>query len=153
MAGFLLFPRLAQRLRPQVLLIIAYGVLGFAVALNLVLSWQLPPGLYNVIPLFVYSIGVALAMPPLIARALEPFRSRSGIASSCHSFLQFAVTGVAAGVLAPVLWGSMWTLALGSGCLSATGAIALWWELRFGAADSIRAPEGPKQQGRIVEQG
>ena len=146
MTGFLLFPRLAHRLRPQSVLAIAYGILGIAVALNLGLSWNTSPGVHNVAPLFVYAIGLALAMPVLIGQALDPFSVHSGVASSCHSFLQFAATGVVAGALVPLLWGSVWTLALGSGGLAAVGAFALWWEFRSradGPPSASSRAEGP----------
>jgi DHA1 family bicyclomycin/chloramphenicol resistance-like MFS transporter len=129
-AGSLLFPALAVRLRQKAVLAAAYAVLGLATVLNLALSWQLPPGLHNVIPIFVYAAGLALAMPILVARALDPFGDRSGVASSCHTFLQFAVTGVIAGALAPLLWGSVWALAVGATVLTAVGAAILWWEWR-----------------------
>lgn len=126
--GFLLFPRIVRRASAYAPLRLAYAILGLGVALNLILSGSLPPGLHNLVPLLVLAFGVALAMPGLVGMALDPFGERAGVASSCHSFLQFAATAAVAGLLAPLLWGSMGTLALGSACLTATGAIALWRE-------------------------
>ena len=128
LAGFWIFAIVARRLGTAAMLAIAYGVLGLAVALNLALSWLLPPGLLLVAPLFVYSIGMALALPLLVDRALAPVRERAGVASSCQTFLQFAMMGLAAGLLAPLLWDSAVTLALGTGGLTALGALFLLWE-------------------------
>ena len=127
-AGFLLFPRVARRGTGHAPLRLAYAILGAGTALNLALAGWFPPGPHHLLPLFVLAVGVALAMPALIGRALDPFGERAGVASSCHSFLQFAATAAVAGLLAPLLWGSMGKLALGSACLVATGALALWWE-------------------------
>ena len=138
-AGFLLFPRIARRNAPRGPLAIAYAILALAVVLNLALSVTLPPGLHNVVPLFLQAVGVALAMPALIGMALDPYGERAGVASSCHSFLQFAATAAVAGLLAPLLWGSMATLALGSACLTAVGAAAL---ARERACRTAAAPRG-----------
>lgn len=149
LAGFWVFAIVVRRLGTAAMLAIAYGVLGLAVVLNLLLSWFLPPGLLLVAPLFVYSIGMALALPLLVDRALAPVRERAGIASSCQTFLQFAAMGLAAGVLAPLLWDSATSLALGTGGLTALGALSLLWErhARSRAATENRplggASEGP----------
>jgi MFS transporter, DHA1 family, multidrug resistance protein len=127
-AGFVLFPRIARHASVHMPLRLAYAILGVGVASSLILSRMLPPGLHNLVPLFVQAFGVALAMPALIGMALDPFGERAGVASSCHSFLQFGATAAVAGLLAPLVWGSMWTMALGSACLTATGALSLWWE-------------------------
>jgi DHA1 family bicyclomycin/chloramphenicol resistance-like MFS transporter len=65
-----------------------------------------------------------------VGRALEPLGNRSGVASSCQAFMQFAMMAVAAGLLVPLLWDSLLKLALGTGVLTAIGAIALAAERR-----------------------
>lgn len=137
LAGFLMFPRLVRRLGTRPMLASAYAVLGISVTLNLALSWLLPPGLFLLAPLFVYSLGMALALPLLLERALEPVRERAGVASSLQTFLQFAMMGLAAGLLAPLLWDSAILLALGTAGLTALGALFLLWE---GHARSSAAP-------------
>ena len=128
LAGFWIFPRVVRRLAAAPALALAYGILGLAVVFNLAVCWLLPPGLFHLVPLFVYSAGMALALPLLVDRALVRLRSRTGVASSCQTFLQFAMMGVAAGLLAPLLWDSALMLALGTGCLTALGALSLLWE-------------------------
>lgn len=128
LAGFLSFPLIARRWYVRGALVTAYAVLAFAIALNLALCWWVTPGLIHILPLGFYSIGLALALPTLVGRALEPLGERSGVAASCQTFLQFAMMAVAAGLLVPMLWDSLMKLALGTGALTALGAVGLFLE-------------------------
>jgi len=130
LVGFLAFPRIARRWREAGALGTAYGVLALAITVNLALGWLAPASLIHVLPLFLYSVGLALALPTLVGRALEPLGNRSGIASSCQTFMQFAMMAVAAGLLVPLLWDSLLKLAIGTGLITAVGAIALVAERR-----------------------
>jgi MFS transporter, DHA1 family, multidrug resistance protein len=130
-SGFVLFPRLARHHQGASVLGIAYRILGAAIALNLTVSWLLPPGLFHTLPLFIYSLGMALALPILLDWALTPVHEHAGVAASVQTFLQFAVMAIGAGVLAPLLWGSLFTLALGTGVITAIGAWCLFRERQF----------------------
>jgi len=130
-SGFILFPRLAKRLPGAGILAIAYRILGAAVAFNLAVCWLLPPGVIHTVPLFIYSIGMALALPVLLDWALTPVNEHAGVAASCQTFLQFAVMAFGAGVLAPLLWDSLFALALGTGVITAIGAWCLFRERQF----------------------
>ncbi len=129
-AGFLAFPRLLKRRQAGGTLKLAYLVLGAAVLFNLMASYLFPTALINIAPLFIYSFGLALALPLLIAGALEPLRRHGGVAASCQTFLQFAMIALAAGVLAPWLWDSLFALAIGTGCLTLLGGISALLEQR-----------------------
>ncbi|MNR02790.1 hypothetical protein D3C85_1186570 [compost metagenome] len=52
------------------------------------------------------------------------------MAASCQTFLQLAMTAVAAGLLAPLLWDSLLSLALGIGILTLVGGLAVLLEKR-----------------------
>jgi DHA1 family bicyclomycin/chloramphenicol resistance-like MFS transporter len=130
-SGFVRFPKLARRLSGAALLGRAYRILAVAVALNLALCGLLPAGPLQVLPLFVFSYGMALALPILIDRALAPVHEHAGVAASCQTFMQFAVMAVGAGVLAPLLWDSLFLLALGTGTLTAIGAGCVLHETRL----------------------
>jgi DHA1 family bicyclomycin/chloramphenicol resistance-like MFS transporter len=73
---------------------------------------------------------MSLAMPCLTLLALDPFPEQRGLAASCQTFLQSSFNTVAAGLLAPALWGSTLTLALGMGGLMLLGALAAWGHQR-----------------------
>ena len=128
LAGFLLFPLIARRWYVAGALATAYAVLAFSIVINVALCWFVPPGLIHILPLCLYSVGLALALPTLVGRALEPLGERSGVAASCQTFLQFAMMAVAAGLLVPMLWDSLMKLALGTGALTALGATGLFLE-------------------------
>ena len=127
-SGFVLFPRLARRLQGAEILRIAYRILGTAVVLNLAVCGLLPPGLIQTVPLCIYSLGMALALPILLDWALTPVHEHAGVAASCQTFMQFAVMAFGAGVLAPLLWDSLFSLALGTGVITAIGAWCLFRE-------------------------
>jgi len=123
--------RLAGKLTPLQCIGRGYLVMAAAVLLNLTISHTLPPGVpWSVLPLFVYTTGMALAMSALTILALDPFASERGLAASCQTFLQSATNGLVAGLIVPLLWGSTQTLALGMGGFALLGAgataVYLW---------------------------
>lgn len=109
-----------------------YLLMGTAAALNLGLCLTLPPGLpWSVAPIFVYTVGMALAMPSLTLLALDPYPEKRGLAASCQTFLQSGFNALAAGVLAPLLWGSTLTLAAGMATFMLLGGAAAWAQRRL----------------------
>ncbi|MCY1539126.1 hypothetical protein D9M68_746980 [compost metagenome] len=129
-AGFLLFPRLLCRRQASGILAAAYLILSTSAALNLAAAWAWPAGMIHLAPLFTYSFGLAIALPILVSGALEPLRQSAGVAASCQTFLQLAMTAVAAGLIAPLLWDSLLSLALGIGGLTLVGGLAVLLERR-----------------------
>ncbi len=125
MSGSWCSGRLAGRLSPGRTIAVGYLVMGCAASLNLALNLSLPPGLpWSVAPLFVYTLGMSLAMPNLTLFALDPFPAQRGLAASCQTFFQSGFNGVAAALIAPALWGSTLHLALGMAALLAIGGLA-----------------------------
>lgn len=123
--GFLAFPKLIRRMPGCTLLAVAYRILGASALVNIALAGLLPARVVDVVPLLAYSFGLALALPILISEAIEPLRENAGIASSLQTFLQFAMIALAAGVIAPQLWDSLFALAVGTGTLTFIGALAI----------------------------
>lgn len=119
--------RLAGKRSPGWTIALGYGVMGSAALINLTLNLTLPPGLpWSVAPLFVYTVGMSLAMPNLTLFALDPFANKRGLAASCQTFFQSGFNGLSAALIAPLLWGSTLNLALGMvGLLTAGGLAAL----------------------------
>lgn len=131
MSGSWIAGRLAGKLSLERTILAGYLVMGCAAAFNLGLNLALPPGLpWSVAPLFVYTLGMSLAMPCLTLLALDPFPEQRGLAASCQTFLQSGFNAVAAGLLAPLLWGSTLTLALGMGALMLAGGAVAWLHAR-----------------------
>lgn len=122
MAGSWISGRLAGRLSPHATVLRGYALMGLGTALNLAVSFGLPPGLpWSVAHLLVYNLGMAMAMPCLTLLALDLFPRQRGLAASCQTFLQSLMNTVAAALLAPLLWGSPRHLAVGSALLLALG--------------------------------
>jgi DHA1 family bicyclomycin/chloramphenicol resistance-like MFS transporter len=127
MSGSWLSGRLAGKLSLPRTIASAYLVMGAAALLNIGLNLALPPSLpLSVAPIFIYVFGMAMAMPCLTLIALDPYPEQRGLAASCQTFLQSGFNALAAGVIAPALWGSTLTLAFGMGGLLLLGGISAW---------------------------
>ena len=123
--GSWLSGRLAGRVSLPRTIGLGYAVMGTAAAINLTVNLALPPGLpWSVAPIFVYTMGMSLAMPCLTIFALDPFPAQRGLAASCQTFFQSSFNGLVAALIAPALWGSTLTLALGMAGLMLTGGLA-----------------------------
>ncbi|MDD2885514.1 MAG: multidrug effflux MFS transporter [Dechloromonas sp.] len=117
--------RLAGKITAQRTIAIGYSVMASAALANLLLNLATASSLpWSVVPLFVYTYGMSLAMPNLTIFALDPFPAQRGLAASCQTFFQSGCNGLAAALLAPALWGSTLTLALGMAGLLAIGGLA-----------------------------
>ena len=125
MGGSWLSGRLAGKISPSRTILFGYVVMGSAAGFNLVLNLTLPPGLpWSIMPVFVYTTGMSLAMPSLTLFALDPFPAQRGLAASCQTFFQSGFNGLAAALIAPALWGSTLTMAFGMAGLLLAGGIA-----------------------------
>ena len=124
--------RLAGRLSPPRTIALGCGLMLAAAAANLAVSTWLTPGLpQSVIPVMLYTFGMAIAMPSLTLLALDHFPTHRGLASSCQSFLQMLFSSLTAGVVAPALWSSVVGLAVGmvGNLLLGLASFGLWWAL------------------------
>ena len=125
MAGSWTSGRLAGKLSLNRSIALGYGIMSAAALSNLLLNLGATPALpWAVAPLFVYTFGMSLAMPCLTIFALDPFPAQRGLAASCQTFLQSGFNGLAAALIAPMLWGSTRSLALGMGGLMLAGGLA-----------------------------
>jgi DHA1 family bicyclomycin/chloramphenicol resistance-like MFS transporter len=124
-SGSWLAGKLAGKISIKRTLITAYLIMGTAGLFNLSLNLALPPALpWSVMPLFIYTFGMSLAMPSLTLMALDPFAGERGLAASCQTFFQSGFNSLAAALIAPALWGSTITMALGMVSLMSLGALA-----------------------------
>jgi DHA1 family bicyclomycin/chloramphenicol resistance-like MFS transporter len=88
-------------------LALAYGIMALASTSNAVFHLFQSPALpWSVLPLAVYVLGSALAMPSLTLMALDLFPHRRGLASSCQGFVQTTGNAVVTAAIAPILWGT-----------------------------------------------
>ncbi len=128
-AGSMLSGRVAGRWSPRATIVTGFVIMFAASVLNIGHALWWAPGLpASVLPIMLFNVGMALAMPSLTLLALDLFPDRRGLASSCQSFLQVGVNAVSAGLVVPLLWGSVLSLAAGMASFAAAGLLmfVLW---------------------------
>ena len=105
---------------------IGFAFLLGASSVNVVFHLFLPPALpWTVLPLFFYTFGMSLVGPGATLLALDLFPHIRGTVASCQSFASTLLGAIVAGVISPLLSGSV--LWLASGQLAFTGlALVLW---------------------------
>lgn len=118
--------RAAGRITPWRTVRLGFAFMGFAALANLVICLVAPPHVaLNIAPIFVFMIGSAMATPSLMVMLLDLFPSMRGLTSSLQGFVQFALGGLVAGLVAPILDRSLLGLAAGMAAFS-LAAWTLW---------------------------
>jgi DHA1 family bicyclomycin/chloramphenicol resistance-like MFS transporter len=82
---------------------------------------------WAVLPLMVYTFGLAVAMPAIQVGALALFPDNRGLASSMLAFIQMMSFALVSGLVAPLLFDSAFKLA----CGVTVGLAASWASLRL----------------------
>jgi len=104
----------AARLGPARMTWIGFGTMAAAALLNVgytrLFVAQVP---WAVLPLMIYTFGLAVAMPAIQVGALALFPSNRGLASSLLSFIQMMAFALVSGLVAPLLFDSAFKLACG----------------------------------------
>jgi len=123
--GSWLSGRLAGKISLSRTIALGYLLMIVAASANLGLNLALPPALpWSIMPIFLYTVGMALTMPCLSLLALDPFPAQRGLAASCQTFFQSSFNSVIAALIAPALWSSTISLAWGMAGMMALGGIA-----------------------------
>jgi len=118
--------RLAGKLSSRRTVRLGYVFMGAAAAINVLVCLFAPPHVaLNVAPISVYMIGSALVQPSVTVMLLDLFPTMRGLASSLQGFVQFALGGIVAGTIAPLLDHSLVFLAAGMAAFSAVSWL-LW---------------------------
>jgi len=116
-----------------------YAVMALGVALNVGYHGLFPASVpWSVLPLFVYTFGLAVAMPAVQLTAMGLFPRNRGLASSMVGFIQMMSFALVSGLVAPLLFDSALKLGLGvaGGLLLSFGA----WRLSVGSAVAPALP-------------
>ena len=122
MLGAALSGKLAGRISPARTVLLGYGGMALAALANVSFHALHPAQLpWSVVPLFVYAVGMSVAMPSLVLFGLDIFPAQKGLAASCQAFLMTGVNAITAGVLSPLANSSPLRLALVSAVLTAIG--------------------------------
>jgi len=118
----------ASRIAPGRMIWLGFAIMGGAglvnVAYNSIFVANVP---WAVLPLAVYTFGLAIAMPAIQVSALAKFPDNRGLASSMLSFIQMMLFAMVSGLLAPMLFDS--ALKLACGVLAGLVGSFLCWRL------------------------
>lgn len=124
MIGAFFSGRIAGRMPPHRTIGTGFALMGLAALLNVIVSHALPPWVaWNVAPIFLCTLGWALAMPSITLTLLDLFPTMRGMTASLQAFAQFALGAVVAGSISPLLSHSLPGLAWGMAAFVAASAV------------------------------
>ncbi|CAN6133828.1 ProP Permeases of the major facilitator superfamily [Methylophilaceae bacterium] len=111
--GSYLAKRAAGVYTSQQVLKVAYAWMGATVLLNLVVCLNLAVSpFYNILPVALFNVGMAFAMPILSLAALDRHAKIRGTAASGQAFVQMLLSTVSAGLIVPLVWAEPLGLAM-----------------------------------------
>lgn len=125
--GAYLSGKLARQMRPEKTVALGFLTMFFAVGLNLAYNAFLPPVVpWVILPVMLYTVGMAFATPALTLMTLDLFASMRGMAASVQGFVQTMVMTLVSGVLAPLVGNSGLKMAVCVLCFLSLG-FAAWF--------------------------
>jgi len=84
---------------------VAYAWMAAMTIFNLLICFMLPNHpFYNILPVALFNIGMAFAMPILSLAALDCHPKIRGTAASGQAFIQMLLSTISAGLIVPLLW-------------------------------------------------
>jgi len=111
--GSYLAKRAAGVYTSQQVLKVAYAWMAAMVLLNLVVCLNLAVSpLCNILPVALFNVGMALAIPILSLAALDRHAKIRGTAASGQAFVQMLLSTVSAGLIVPLVWAEPFGLAM-----------------------------------------
>ncbi len=130
MLGSWLAKRFAGKVANQTVVKYAYVWMCLCALFNVFVSFSFTQPIWlAILPIALFNIGMATAMPILSIAALDCYPKIRGTAASGQAFVQMACSTIASALLVPLVWGSRLNLALTMLCLVVTSLLA-WLFLR-----------------------
>lgn len=124
--GSFISKKTAGIISPARMLKIAYLWMLLITTFNLIFCLFFPSILFvNIGLIAFYNIGMAAAMPLISIKALDCFPKARGTAASGQAFSQMLVSSFVAGLIIPIIWGSLATLAIGMLVIFFLGFLAI----------------------------
>lgn len=124
--GSMLSSRLAERVEPTLLIRVGLGILVSGAAMNVAYNlFSVPSVPGAVMPIFVYALGMSLALPGMTVITLSTFPNMRGLASSVQSAVQMLIFAMVSGFVAPLLFDT--GLGLATGMLTGSLLCILFW--------------------------
>ncbi len=126
MIGSYLAKRAAGTYTRQQVVQWAYAWMSFTVAGNIIACYYLSNTVWLILPIAIFNVGMALAMPVLSIAALDRHPKIRGTAASGQAFMQMFLSSLSSGVVASLVWGSPFTMA----CAMAAYCLVGWLVIR-----------------------
>ena len=124
--GSFISKKTAGIISPAKMLKIAYLWMLLITSINLIFCLFFPSVIFiNIGLIALYNIGMAAAMPLISIKALDCFPKARGTAASGQAFSQMLVSSVVAGLIIPIIWGSLATLAIGMLVIFSLGLVTI----------------------------
>ena len=124
--GSFISKKTAGIISPAKMLKIAYLWMLLITSINLIFCLFFQSIIFiNIGLIAFYNIGMAAAMPLISIKALDCFPKARGTAASGQAFSQMLVSSVVAGLVIPIIWGSLGTLAIGMLVIFSLGLVAI----------------------------
>lgn len=124
--GSFISKKTAGIISPARMLKVAYLWMLLITTFNLIFCLFFPSILFvNIGLIAFYNIGMAAAMPLISIKALDCFPKARGTAASGQAFSQMLVSSFVAGLIIPIIWGSLATLAIGMLVIFFLGFLAI----------------------------
>jgi DHA1 family bicyclomycin/chloramphenicol resistance-like MFS transporter len=125
----------------------AYGFMAVAAVANLLYTYAVRPSVpWAMVPIMVFAVGFAMAMPSITLITLELFPKRRGMAASLQGFVSGMVNTVNAGLISPALAPDTRWLALGMAGMMLAGLLCWVAYARMGGEVAPHRP--PSFAGR-----
>ena len=103
----------------------AYAWMSVTVAGNLLACYYLTNTLWLILPIAIFNVGMALAMPVLSIAALDRHPKIRGTAASGQAFMQMFLSSVSSGLIAPLVWDTTLGLAMAMAGYALVGWIVI----------------------------
>ena len=124
--GSFISKKTAGIISPAKMLKIAYLWMLLITSINLIFCLFFQSIIFiNIGLIALYNIGMATVMPLISIKALDCFPKARGTAASGQAFSQMLVSSVVAGLIIPIIWGSLATLAIGMLVIFSLGLVTI----------------------------
>ncbi|PPD54231.1 MAG: Bcr/CflA family drug resistance efflux transporter [Methylotenera sp.] len=103
----------AGKYAAKTVLNVAFSWMFLIVFVNVAICYFLPlRPVFNILPIALFNVGMALVMPIISLAALDRHPRIRGTAASGQAFIQMLLSTVSAGLIVPLVWGSVMGLAI-----------------------------------------
>lgn len=110
--GSFVVSRVTRKVRPEILIRVGFSLMIVSAVTNVAYNYAFAATVpWAVLPIMLYSFGLALAIPGMTVAALDFFPAMRGLASSLQGFAQMAIFATISGFIAPMVYESALLLA------------------------------------------